>query len=184
MEESMIRYLALALTWSLVGCGDPDSKDSDRAPAGPPGRGTPACHEWQGAICGWLSRCGGSAEQVSTCRDQAAGITCISDEEANRCSVVLAANPCTQAPVGCNIRDLADPQPGLEACSQYVDAVCSAADRCGQPKQECLAEPEIQAVCDGIIGHKPAFEQCITALSSWSCVATELPPVCNDVLLK
>lgn len=175
----MIRYLALLLTLPLFGCGDPDSDDN-----GPPGRGTPACQQWQVAACNWLSECGGSTEQVSTCRDQASGITCVSDEAASNCVTELSANACTAAPVGCDIRDLADPAPALAACNQFVDAVCSAAERCGDSKADCLAQPSVQNVCVGVIGHKPAFEQCIAELGSISCTATEGPPVCDGVILK
>jgi hypothetical protein len=175
----MIRCLTLLFATVLLGGCGPDSEDG-----GPEPRGTPACHKWQGAVCNWMSRCGASTEQVSTCREQAAGITCTSDEAANACVTQLSGSSCAEPPVGCDIRDLADPTPALAACDQFVDALCSAAERCGQGKAECLADPTLQTVCVGVIGHKPTFEQCISELGTISCSASDGPAVCDGVILK
>jgi hypothetical protein len=181
----MLRYfsfacsLSLSLLLPLTGCKDDES-------SGPPaGRGSETCNEWQGALCDWASRCNASSSQVATCRHQAAAISCKSDEQAANCVSQLSSGACTQAgAAGCDVRDLADPAPATAACNQYVDAVCSAEERCGRSKADCLANPTIGTLCTNLIGHTLDFEQCIEEIGTLPCTASDLPNVCDAVFLQ
>jgi hypothetical protein len=175
----MLRFSCLALLTLLLGCSDKDSGGG-----APEGRGTDACNEWQGAVCDWLDKCGGADEQVTTCRRQAAGITCKSDEQASNCAASLSSNACSAPPAACDLRDLADPTAATAACNQFTDAACSAFERCGQSKADCLADPAVATLCTGVIGHTLAFEQCIQELDTLSCSATTTPDICSGVIVK
>jgi hypothetical protein len=183
----MLRYLSLtsvlsfSLLLSLTGC----KSDDDSGP--PAGRGSDACREWQGAICDFSDRCTvASSADVEKCRHQAPGITCKSDEQASNCVAQLSNGACTQATgLGCDLRDLADPAPATAACNQFLDALCSAAERCGQStKAACLADPQLSTTCTGVIGHTLDFEQCIKELGALSCTANDAPAICDGVILK
>jgi hypothetical protein len=176
----MLRFSWFALLTLVLGCSDKES-GGDAAPAG---RGSDACNEWQGAVCDWLARCGGSDEQVTTCRRQAAGITCKSDEQAGSCAAELSSNACSSPPVSCDLRDLAAPTAATAACDQFADAACSAGERCGQSKAECLADPKVADLCTGVIGHTLAFEQCLQELDALSCSAETTPEICKGVIVK
>jgi len=177
--RTLILFALFPFAIGLTACGSSDSGAS----AAPPGRGSAACHEWQSALCDAQSRCGASAAVVATCRDQAAGTTCQSDQAASDCATTLAAPGCA-FPAECQIKAMADPAPALTACAQYTDTVCSGAQRCGDDKATCLADPTIATVCTGVIGYKTAFEACISAINALSCSAQMAPAVCEGVFLK
>jgi hypothetical protein len=182
----MFRRLSLAwvssilLLGSLTGCKSDDDSEA-RA-----GRGTETCREWQSAICDAADRCGPQSDaQIGVCRHQAAGITCKSDDLAANCVAQLSPSACQSiTAVGCDIRDVADSAPAVTACQQYVDALCSAAERCGQSKADCLADPGLSSLCAGAVGYTLDFEACIQKLGTLACTAASTPEVCDGVILK
>ena len=138
-------FVSCLLLLSLTGC------DSDDEPEARAGRGSSACREWQGAICDWEAKCKVSAAAVAECRHDAAGISCGSDQRAADCAAQLAQGACVLATLNdCNFSDVADPAPATAACQEYVDAVCSAAERCGESKADCLAQPAVTELCTGV----------------------------------
>ena len=179
MRRFLVACLALSGVLVVVGCSSSSSDDA------PKGRGSDACRQWQSAVCGWGSRCELSAEMMNNCKKQAPGTTCKSDELASSCAASLKSNACTTPPTGCDIRDLADPAPAVEACNQYTDAFCTSVERCGGgTKADCLADPDVAALCTDAIAYTLGFESCIAQLKTVSCTATALPEVCDGVILK
>jgi hypothetical protein len=152
--------------------------------AGPKGRGSPACNQWQTAVCAWATKCGSPIG--ASCQDQANSITCTSDDKAQTCANTLNNAACTSPPVGCDLRDLADPAPAVAACNQFVDEVCAWSVRCdpSTTAESCRAQLMTTVDCTKVIGFKLGFEQCMTETKALACTATTLPMVCSGVLIS
>ena len=179
MQRFLVAWLLAFSGVVVVGCSSSSGDDA------PKGRGDDACHQWQSAVCAWGTRCGASTTVMDTCKAQAPGITCKSDDLATSCAASLKSNACTTPPTGCDLRDLADPAPAVTACGQYLDAVCTSIERCGgSTKAECLADPQFADLCTGVIGFKLSFEQCLGQLKTIACTAASLPDTCSGVILK
>jgi hypothetical protein len=167
---SRLAFASLALAFA---CSD------DPGPS-EPGRGTPACNEWQAAYCNLIARCQGAA---SVC-DQVKGVTCKSDAEAKRCAGELASASCAAPPTTCNIIDIADPAPAKKGCESFEDAFCKRIDEC-QPgaKATCLNDVKTTLDCSKAIGITLAFDSCMASVPKIACVSPALPDVCKGVLL-
>ncbi len=167
---------AVALT---VACGS-----SSSTPPATKGRGTPACNEWQTAICGWAAKC--NSPTASICEDQAKGISCISDKLALDCATAIDATACTALPSGCNIFDLPDPAPAMAACHQFLDELCAAQVRCAPTTtaEQCHQALDPKTDCTKVIGVKLSFEQCISDIKALSCQASTSPASCTGALVS
>jgi hypothetical protein len=176
MRESVRGVRLALLTLLLIGCSD------DGGSAGPAGRGTATCHEWQSALCGWYGMC--LMPGVETC-NQIKSIACKSDTEAQRCATALRAASCIAPPANCDVRDLADPAPAKKACEDFGAAFCKRSDEC-QPgsRDACLQEVESSLTCSEFIGVALTFEQCLAEVPKFSCTAPNTPDVCKAILLK
>lgn len=182
--------LPLALGLCVVGCHGGDD-DDDKAPvcALPANaRGTDACHAWQKAICNYAGKCGTIAQ--CSCIEQAQSITCVSDDEATRCTQALASASCTATAdlSGCDLAAMADPAPAVMACQDYVTAACSADERCGgDSASDCEANSmgigSDQIDCTKAIGAQPSLDDCINELGTLACSAASLPKSCENALL-
>lgn len=150
----------------------------------PKGRGSPACNQWQTAICGWASKCG--SPSAATCQDQANSIACISDQKAQDCANAFNSAACTSLPAGCDLRDLADPAPARMACQQFLDELCVAAMRCNPTTTAAQCDQQFASMinCTNAIGVKLTFEQCIADIKVLSCQATSSPPACTGALVS
>jgi len=171
--------VALATTNGLAAC---KGSSSDQV-AKKAGRGTAACHEWQRAICDFSARCGSAAQ--ANCEDQAASITCKSDDLATSCAAEFDKASCNPVPVSvvsCDFSQVADPAPAVKACNDYVLAVCNVGARCnGPPIDTCVADTATQLDCSKAIGVDLSFEQCLTDLKALTCGAN-LPASCNGAI--
>ena len=170
---------ALVLATLALAC----SSSSSGGAGGPKGRGTPACNQWQTAVCAFASKCNPSFAPM--CQDQANGIACISDMKATDCATALNAASCMMPPAGCDLKDLADPAPAMAACNQFIDEVCNAMIRCDPTVMSatCHQQTAAQIDCTKVIGVKLSFEQCISELKSLACTATMAPMSCSGALL-
>jgi hypothetical protein len=171
---------ALVLAALALAC----SSSSSGGAAGPKGRGTPACNQWQIAVCAFASKC--NPPFAPMCQDQANAIACTSDMKATDCATALNAASCTAPPTGCDLKDLADPAPAMAACNQFIDEVCNAQIRCDPTvtSAACHQQLATQVDCTKMIGVKLTFEQCISDLKSVACTATMAPASCSGALLQ
>jgi hypothetical protein len=160
-----------------VGCSGDSGDNGQHA-----GRGSPACNEWQSALCGWAVRCpvpgGGTCDQVKA-------IACKSDAEAKRCAEALSAASCSSPPSNCDVRDIADPAPAQKACNDFVSVSCDWTEKC-QPgtRDACLQQAKEVLNCSLVIGVTLAYEQCMSEIPGLACTNTDGPPSCKGVLLK
>lgn len=168
---------AIALVALGLGCS---SGGGNGAPAG---RGTPACNQWQSAVCEWITKCQVSGA-ATTC-EQLKGIACKSDAEAQRCATAVASASCTSPPANCNIADLADPVPAKKACEDFQAAACQRNEEC-QPgtRDACLEQIKGTLDCSVVIGVALAYEQCMTEIKTVACTSTTGPDSCKGVLLR
>src|SRR5689334_9549953 len=153
----------LAVLALSSGCG------SDGGNSPPPGRGSPACNEWQSAYCGLVNKCQGSAQAC----EQVKSIYCKSDMEAQRCASALNAATCTAGPpAGCDAIDIADPAPAQKSCADMQNALCQRNEEC-QPgtRDACLTQINDTLNCSKAIGIALAFEQCMTETAKISCTS-------------
>jgi len=123
---------------------------------------------------------------ASSCPEQANAITCASDAKANSCANTITNSPCTTPPVGCDVRDVADPAPAVAACNQFLDEVCAWNTRCdpSTTAEACRAQLVTTVDCTKVIGFKLGFEQCMTEVKALACGTMMLPAVCDGVLLR
>jgi hypothetical protein len=172
LRTSIAAVLALALA---MGCSGDDGGN-----AGPSGRGTPTCNDWQAAVCEWLVKC--PVTGAASC-DQVKGIACKSDPEAARCAGALRSASCTTPPSRCDLSDLADRAPALKACNDYKETACTRLDECKTiTHDECLQQL-MGLDCSRAVGVMLGYEQCITEMKSLACGSMMVPAVCNGVIL-
>ena len=170
-----MRLAALTCLSALVLAGCPDDSDGE----GPVGRGTAACQDWQDAICDFgAGRCG--ALDRARCDEQYQGVTCRSDSAASDCSNAFNTAPCTGAPAGCDLSDIADPAPAQQACEALVARVCERQMECDAATtiESCTTMLLMALPCDTAIAYTLAYESCLTAIDTASCTAASLPDVC------
>ena len=160
------------------------SSSSPGGSSGPKGRGTPACNQWQTAVCAFGTKC--NSPIGAACQDQANAISCISDMKATDCANSLNAATCTAPPSGCDLRDLADPAPAIAACNQLIDEGCAAIVRCDSTVTSAACHTQYAAMidCATMIGVKLTFEQCIAEVKALTCPATMAPMSCMGALLS
>ena len=177
----LARSSLISVTLALA-CSSGSS--SPGGPTGPKGRGTPACNQWQSAVCAWATMC--NSPGATTCQEQANSISCSSDDKAQSCANLLASATCTTLPAGCDLRDLAKSAHHGQTCNQFIDAACVWNTRCdpATTTEACHAQLLTMVDCTKVIGIKLAFEQCMTEMKALTCDATTLPAVCNGVLLR
>jgi hypothetical protein len=166
---------ALVLLSLALACSD---NSSNAAPAA--GRGSDACHEWQGAYCGLVAKC----QAANAACDQIKGIACKSDEEARRCASAINAQSCAAPPAGCDIAGIADPAPAQKACDDFETALCARNEEC-QPgsRDACLEQIKGQLACANAIGVGLSYEQCLTDVAKISCTVPSTPETCKGVIL-
>jgi hypothetical protein len=175
--------LFLALGFLLpAGCGSEDSGGGGGGPSAPVGRGTPACNQWQQALCDWAGRCNPPAESV--CNAQAPGVQCTSDQAAQSCAEQLNASDCSTLPVGCDLFDLADPVPAIQACNDFIEALCTRSEECQPGSHDaCVADLTSTVDCSTAIGFKLSYEQCLSQIRTLDCAATQSPTSCQGVIV-
>jgi hypothetical protein len=177
----MHAQLKVGLLWATIAIAS-CSGSSGGTPT--KGRGSPACNQWQIAICGWASRC--NSPSAGECQDQANAISCISDQKATDCANAWTSAACGAPPSGCDIKDLSDPAPALAACQQFLDELCATQVRCAPTTtaEQCHQVIDARTDCTKMIGAKLSFEQCITEIRALLCTATEPPASCMGALLS
>jgi hypothetical protein len=145
-------------------------------------RGTESCQRWHAALCAWASTCGTLDE--CDCLDQASAISCLSDSAATNCSTRLEALDCSVPPIGCDLTDLADPEPAEAACVLFIERICDSQERCsGTDPVACAEEASTLIDCTQAVGVKPSFEQCLGEIDALPCEATEIPESCAGAVL-
>jgi len=165
---------------SPTGCGDADENDD------PVGRGSEACQQWHRAICDHVAdKC--SLVSRSECIHNFFGVTCKSDQQALDCVTRLETLSCYSSPAGCDVTDMADPQPAIDACNRLFREMCQKALSCGAggTVDECIANNTAAASldCNHAIAVDLGFEDCLEDVNAMSCVASETPATCKDVIL-
>ena len=154
------------------GSGDPEILER---------RGTPACQRWQDAYCDFAAdRCG--VLDRGLCDLQGEGVVCLEDRRADLCVDVLANTSCTVVPVGCEVYDVADPEPAVELCEQYFLALCESNVRCQlfDSVEECLDYPFFDFDCRRALSITLDFEPCVEQLEVRACDAAV--PICDEVV--
>jgi hypothetical protein len=148
----------------------------------PLGRGTLACNQWQQAFCDWVGRCNPPAQ--SECETQAPAIQCTTDQAAQTCADQIKASDCTTFPAGCQLLDLADPAPAIQACNDFIDALCTRSEECEPGSRDaCVTDVTSTIDCSAAIGFKLSYEQCISQVRTLDCAATQLPTSCDRVIV-
>lgn len=116
-------------------------------------------------------------------------INCTGDDVAEDCATVMQGLSCEAAvPAQCSLDLVADLPWAQAGCADFLDAYCTAADRCGYAaKADCRVNlqgsGEGQIDCTRALGLKPRLGECLTALETHRCDAADLPPACVDVVL-
>ncbi len=168
---------ALALPQMCAG-GD-DSSTSSTTGIG--GRGTAVCQDWKTALCAYRDRCKSSL--ADECRRKAPGVVCKSDTTAKNCTDELSAATCDAVPSGCDLLDVTDPAPAVEACNQFVDTFCASPIACSQPVADCKAVQLASGLdCTKAIGLDPAFDDCNADVKAVAC-GDSLPPSCTGTII-
>ena len=149
----------------LVACGgDGGGGGGD---SGGRGRGTPACQDWQDAICDFAAdECGGIAR--AECDSQYKGAECRSDEQASACANAFNQATCLTPPPNCDAFDIADPAPAIAKCHGFIEAVCETQAGCGTAgtMEECVTEVEamLSLDCDNALTVDLRYEECLVTL--------------------
>jgi len=180
-HRAWVRWVSSVGALLLVGGCSGSSNDDDDDDGSVNGAGSPTCQQWQTSICNFAERCGGNA---ALCREQAPGIACLSDAEAQRCTAEFEAAACTSLPTGCDFSDIADPAPAIDKCNAFIQAICSRGEEC-EPgtQQDCLTQAAGSLNCAAAIGIKPSFDQCLSEVAVLDCEATSAPVSCQGVVL-
>ena len=170
IRSGIVATLAL-----VMGCSD------DGGNAGPAGRGTATCNQWQSALCQWIGRC--TMPPAGAC-DQIKAIACKSDSQAEHCATALSSASCSAPPENCDVRDLADPAPAKKACEDFGAAFCQKSEECTSGSRDpCLQEVQSTLPCSEFIGVTLAYEQCVAQIRTLACTSPS-PEVCKGILLK
>ena len=145
------------------------------------GRGSAACHSWQEAICTWAQKCG--AMDQATCVEQAKSITCKTDALATQCAQTLNTLACVN-PTGCDFLAMADPAPAVQACNQFMSALCSKGATCpgGQPVDQCVASLAASLNCNAAVGYTLGYEKCMADVQAINCANASFPASCDGVI--
>jgi len=171
--------MRMLLGWLLGGallaaaCGD----DEDAAQ----GRGSPACQDFQDAICDFgADRCGASSR--AECDQSFQGIECKSDAAATACANALNAATCGQPASGCDLGAIIDPQPAITRCETLVDAVCDHLMKCSQvsDRATCEAATTNGLNCTQAVSASLSYERCLEQLAG-AC-GTSLPSSCQGAI--
>ena len=169
LRVSVAAALALALSCSDGGGG-----------GGPTGRGTPACHEWQAAVCDWIVKC--PVFGAPSC-NQVKGITCKSDAEAVRCASAFRAASCGGPPANCDIPDIADPAPAVKGCNDYKAAACQRLEECQITTRDDCLQQITSLDCDRAVGIALTYEKCIAEFRTLACSSSGAPASCSGAIL-
>ena len=170
----------VGLIGALLGCdGDDDG----------PGRGTPACRNFQDAICDYaVDRC--EQGERERCDDIYGGIECLSDKVADDCSNALNDAECSSTPPApCYLRTVSNPAPAIANCNRLIDITCERVVGCGQiaTLEQCRMEVMAAMVgpsylnCADALSTSPRFEPCLAELMNIACDAPP-PPICRSVI--
>jgi hypothetical protein len=170
-----MRLIVVAATLCAFACTNADP---------PKGRGTPACQQWQDALCDYAVGCGAMTRK--DCDAQYQGVTCKSDDVATNCADKFRQSSCGHAPTSCDLDGIADPGPAARACDQLVQRFCERSVMCGisDTQDACLMTPAVQGIdCGKAIAYRLAYEQCLEEVQTLDCTLLQLPNVCNDVII-
>lgn len=179
--KQLHRLVCAIVTFSIVsGCSSKNESGYVR----PKGRGSAACQAWQKAFCDLVAvECNRLTE--AECVDNYYSISCNSDEKAQSCATALDNATCaTGLPQGCNLDDLADRQPAIDACNGLVESICTkAANDCHQGTvEECHSELGSSLDCSLAIGFTSGYDSCMSDISQLSCSAAAMPNSCKEVI--
>src|SRR5204863_237992 len=79
---------------------------------------------------------------------------------------------------GCDLLDVADPAPAVEACTHFVETFCTSPAACGQSATACQAAQLAGGLdCTKAIGLDSAFDACDADVKVLGC-GDPLPPSC------
>ena len=167
---------AVIVACCLAACGS--ERDAD---AGPPGRGTEACRDFQDATCDFASdRC--RATDRASCDAMLRGIECTSDERASACANALNEATCGAATPPCDFTELADRAPAIAACRTLTQAFCDHNAMCGGSAVDCAATSAAMGVdCDQALSIDLRYESCSEALAALPC-GSPAPEVCRQIV--
>ncbi len=148
----------------------------------PTGRGTATCNAWQNAVCDFVvTQCDVMTE--SQCIDNYFGVTCRDDQQARDCVADIKDADCMTGAAGCDIVDIADPEPAILACNDLLNAICARAEECGGSTIEaCLAEAATGLECSAALGFTLEYETCMQDIEQMACSADGLPDSCQGAI--
>ncbi|MBX3131305.1 MAG: hypothetical protein KF718_31585 [Polyangiaceae bacterium] len=168
---------------SLVLCGMAcSSGGSGGGGGGGSGARTDVCLAWQDAACDHF------ADQCATfsraeCDDFFQSLYCKSDSVMQACMDALPGASCTSLPVACE--NVADPQPAVNWCTDFIGRYCDRAAACGLASlAECVNAVQSSLNCSLAVGIGPSSGQCHSDLAAASCAQIEssLPSSCSGVI--
>jgi hypothetical protein len=161
--------------------GGDDTSTSSSTTTGIGGRGTSTCQDWKTALCAYRDRCHSSL--ADECRQKAPAVVCKSDATAKSCTDQLAAATCDAVPSGCDLLDVTDPAPAVEACNQFIVTFCSNPAACGQSLADCKSLQIASGLdCTKAIGLDPAFDNCDADVKTIAC-GDPLPASCSGTII-
>ena len=107
----------------------------------------------------------------------------IQDNIASQKGGVAETTTCVSTPAGCDVTDVADPEPAVESCEKLLAEICDTTIKCGayEDEEECAAANS-KLDCSKAVAVDPHFEMCLSGVEDWSC-DEELPPSCTEVII-
>jgi hypothetical protein len=170
-----MRELWGACIVALVACGGGRETPTE-------GRGTAACRIWQDSVCDWATRCEAAITRED-CDAQFQGVTCRSDDVANRCSDQFEEAACQRLPSNCSMDQVADPTPAAKACAKLTSLICEHSVSCGVSTsvEACLQESKID--CSRSIAYTLDYEKCISDVKKLGCDVIVVPEICDSVII-
>lgn len=143
---------------------------------------TGVCLAWQDAVCDHVAdKCGESPR--TECDELVQTFFCRSDAVMQACTDALPGATCGTLPAACD--NVADPQPAVDWCVQFVNTVCERAVSCEfATLTECLNTLQPTINCSSAIGLGPSADQCNAEIQTASCAQLDsgLPASCDDVV--
>jgi hypothetical protein len=165
----------LCASATLAGCGgDDDSVER---------RGSPACQDFQDAVCDFgADRC--KTIDRAVCDANLAGSECVSDQRASACANALNTTTCGQPVADCDLLQIIDRKPAVEACNQVFTALCKHQVTCNQiPTVEaCVAALKATGFdCAQAVAVEPGFDECLAQSEHAPC-SEAAPSACRGVV--
>jgi hypothetical protein len=145
-------------------------------------QGTPACQDFQRAVCDFAVDECGYGDRGSCDRDLAA-VECTSDDLATRCSNQLNTATCGQPAPDCDFLRIIDREAALSGCTRLATTLCQQLVACGQAASTQACQAELASVgfdCARAIGVSPRLDDCVQQVDETVCSA--VPTACKDVV--